>query len=140
MSFDPSTIEGGSAVVAHFGAWPSFHDAEVVSVHLQRSSACSLSIHAFNMTSSVDGTGHFITKDHGIVTFEFEEIRELQLNNFNEQNVIFGLKISHESDGAIKLRIDECYGLEGSIIANIVRVSVKPGTPSGGIYAKSESR
>jgi hypothetical protein len=140
MTFDPSTIEGGSAIVAHFGAWPSFHDAEVVSVHLQRSSACSLSIHAFNTTSTVDEAGHYITQDHGIVTFGFEQIRELQLNSFNEQNVIFGLEISRESDGAIRLDIEGCYGLEGSVIANVVRVSVKPGTPPDSIYAKSENQ
>lgn len=136
MNFDPSSVKGGATVVAHFGVWPTFHDAEIVRVHLERVGVCSLSIHTFNTTSIVNEAGHFKTKDHGVVTFDFEGIRELQLSHFNEQNVIFGLSISRESDGAFILDIDGCHGMEGTIVANSLCASVEPGIPTDSIYAR----
>jgi hypothetical protein len=55
-----------------FGAWPSFHDSEVLGVRLARSGpdgpTCETQIHLFERTSEVDTAGFFILRHHTQVT------------------------------------------------------------------------
>ena len=43
-------VEGANALFDWFGYWPDFHDAEILSVTLDRSGSCSVSIHASETT------------------------------------------------------------------------------------------
>jgi len=62
-----------------FRGWPSFHDAEVVRLILDRtgSEAPSLEawIHVFQATSEVDSTGHYVLKNHTLVTFTLKRVK-----------------------------------------------------------------
>jgi hypothetical protein len=82
-----------------FGQWPSFHDAEVISMELFRDSGGAdipklrARIHVFEMTPEVDEQGHYVLKNHVLVMFLFHGIVENNIQHFNEQNVLQELSI-----------------------------------------------
>lgn len=82
-----------------FGRWPSFHDAEVISIELFRNpngvSEPNLraNIHVFEMTPEVDERGYYVLKNHMLVTFLFCGIDENKVDGFNQQNVLWELAI-----------------------------------------------
>ncbi|HEX5283831.1 MAG TPA: Imm50 family immunity protein [Bryocella sp.] len=87
-------IPGFDAVMEHFGHWPTFHDAEVVSVYLHRSGESRLDVHFFKTLPHVDSQGHYRTERHATVRFTFREVVALELYDFNHQNVLSSLQIS----------------------------------------------
>ena len=64
-------IEGAQALLNWFGYWPTFHDAEVLSIVLKRSGKSQVKVHVFGGTSELDRTGAPAVK-HAVATFEFE--------------------------------------------------------------------
>ncbi len=85
-------IPGASALHDWFGYWPSFHDAEIVGLHLNRKGGSSLRLHTWEMTKEVDEKGYYVLSKHVVVEFILETISSLSLNGFSHQNVVFGLK------------------------------------------------
>jgi hypothetical protein len=57
VMFEAPTIPGVENVIAWFGYWPTFHDAEVISINLDRTTGCRVVVHAFNTTSAVTLVG-----------------------------------------------------------------------------------
>lgn len=129
-------VSGGPELLAWFGGRvPSFHDAEVLTLALDRKGVrCHLRIHAFQMTNSVDDKGFFVTKDHVVVCFCFEGVLNLELRDFNQQNVIGGLSLSRTADHDLRLEFDPCHGLFGFIEARKLNIELEPGKPEGSIY------
>lgn len=130
-SLDTPKIPGADAVVSWFGRWPSFHDAEVVRVHLNRAGRSVLSVHAWNMskqTYAEDGQATFVLDKHAVVTFELESISALDLHDFNHQNVVFGLEAGRKGNG-FYLELLPCFGLNGRVEAAQMSVSLTPGRP-----------
>jgi hypothetical protein len=121
----PKSIPGASELFAWFGYWPNFHDAEVISLVLNRSGPSVLSIHTWHTTDRVDERSCFIKEKHVVVSFQMEEILDLTLSNFSRQNVIFGLEISKIKKG-YRLVLDPRYGLAGSIRARRLSIEVAP--------------
>jgi hypothetical protein len=85
-----------------FGCFPSFHDAEVLRIVLDRGDGGVLPtleahIYVFEMTSEIKD-GKYILKNRSLVTFQFVEIDELSLEGFNHQNVLSALSINNISD------------------------------------------
>jgi hypothetical protein len=77
-------VPGGPELVEWFGYAPRFHDAEVLGVTLDREDAtCSLRVHGFEMTSSVDENGFYVCTKHVVVTFLVRDLTELELDGFN---------------------------------------------------------
>lgn len=129
---DVPDIPGAVAVASWFGAWPSFHDAEVVFLRLNRSGQSQLSVHAWNMTDRTyeeNGQQHFVLERHAVVTFTFEGISGLQLLGFNSQNVLAGLDVGREGADFV-LHLHPCYGVSGRIVAARMVVSLTPGKPT----------
>ena len=127
-------IPGADAVSAWFGRWPSFHDAEVLHLHLNRAGVSHLRIHAWNMSSNrseVDAEGHLRTDKHAIVTFQLTDISDLELFDFSSQNVLAGLEVVQEGS-RIRIELSPSYGLGGRIDAGGVTVSFSPGKPASG--------
>jgi hypothetical protein len=122
-------VHGVEELTTWFGSWPSFHDAEVLSIELRRSESSHLRIHAWEMTGDVGSEGHYILRKHVVVTFTFEEIFDLQPQEFIVQNVISGLKLQRCDDG-YELSMSPCFGVSGYIKAKQVQVSFKPGKPA----------
>src|SRR5262252_5018393 len=94
-------IPGADKLIAVFGYWPSFHDAEVHSMNLDRrpqadgyGPTLEAMIHAFEMNSEVGADGCYVLRHHVLVHFRFHDVVELQLEAFNCQNVLYGLHIS----------------------------------------------
>jgi hypothetical protein len=126
---DLSEIAGAQELHDWFGYWPTFHDAEIVSLHLNRRSPSSMLIHTWEMTNKVDERGFYVMEKHAVVEFIFEDISELELGGFSHQNVIFGLNLDRKDAGFL-LRLDPCYGLAGTIEAKKVSIRLKLGKPS----------
>lgn len=124
-------IENYSLVVDAFGFWPSFHDAEVCWLRLDRmkdcpgicnGSAVEFEIHFWKTTGEVDDDGYFRLVNHNLVHFRFEDVRDVELVGFNHQNVIFELEISEEPQTEEEMRhlkvvFSSCYGLQGEFKA-----------------------
>lgn len=112
------TVPGAAAVVEWFGEWPSFHDAEITSVCVDRSGRSFVRIHAWIRTNQTGENGGFIIERETAVVFECSEISWLHLEgeNADTQNVISGLMFEQVSEGH-RLILGPCYGLSGEIVA-----------------------
>jgi len=123
-------------VLRIFGEWPSFHDAEVVGLSLDREGAegpsLDLRIHVFETTAEVDSEGVFVQKNHALVTLRFLGVELEHLGGFNEQNVLFDLHITpldpDEHEGrCIAVRLETSYGLGGEFqCSSCVVADVRP--------------
>ena len=126
---DVQQIRGADRLYEWFGYWPNFHDAEILSLHLDRTGTSALHIHTWEMSSEVDERGYYTLRKHAVVEFLLENVNALSLGGFSIQNVIFGLFLEKIPSG-FKLTLDPCYGLAGSIEAEKVEIRFTPGEPS----------
>ena len=120
---------GAEKVTQWFGQWPSFHDAEILELHLDRTGRSWIKIHAWNMTDQVDEKDHYRLEKHAVVTFTLENVTGLQVDGFSSQNVIAGLEVERIAEG-FRITLDPCYGLAGTLEAARVTVDVAPGKPA----------
>ena len=137
---DPARITNSAALVDVFGCWPSFHDAEVLAIRLDRSGASGgpeleADVHVFEMTSTVMPAGFYELRHHTLVTLRFEGVDELSLEGFNNQNALMGLlieDISSRPQELLKCEVtfDAAYGVDASFLSRgIAVVSAKPFNP-----------
>lgn len=137
------TIPGGPALLAWFGEVPTFHDAEIISLSLNRQGRSELKIHGWITTDKVDPNGYVMLDKHAVVTFSLEDVMDLQLDSFSPQNVINALVLGQAKDRGrsayygtpaepddIDIELLPCYGLDGFIRAKKVEISFMPGHPN----------
>lgn len=137
-------IVGQEKLIAVFGRWPSFHDAEVLRITLERGDVAlsggpivECSIHVFEMTGEVGDDGAFVCRNHTIVTFRFIGATEIELSGFNHQNALWDLSIKDISERQLELLKWEVtfvasFGMGGSLGCYAVEVAqVVPCTPDG---------
>ncbi len=111
-----SGVEGTEAVIQWWGRWPSFHDAEVVSILLATSGKTILSVRPLypNKPATVE--------------FILEDITDLELADFSHQNVLFDLHIEKTTDKngeeVYRIILDDIFGIGGRIDARSVRVQL----------------
>lgn len=121
-----------------FGRFPSFHDAEVLSLVLERGErdisgpTLETRIHVFEMTSEVVENKRIVLKNHSIVRFRFSDIVNLEIDEFNHQNVLSGLYIDRNQDqGAetsqFKVTFEGIYGMHA--VFGCRRISVESVEP-----------
>jgi hypothetical protein len=136
-------IAGGADLLRRFGHVPRFHDAEILSLALNRAGPSHLILRGWNMTAVIGSDGYFTQEKRAVVTFTIDGITDLQLEGFNHQNVLDGLsftQISHgpngsarhplaASPGEFELLLKPCFGLSGHIRARGVSVGFVPDTP-----------
>ena len=131
-------IEGENMVVEAFGYFPTFHDGEILDLHLTRNStpetdyptvSITFTLHGWEMTSEITETGHYRLTKHHLITFRFDHIDRVDLRCFNHQNVLSELsitKIDHPDDHAIlQVAFGGCFGLEGgfrAVTGSVVQV------------------
>jgi hypothetical protein len=115
-------ITGADKVIEWFGYWPSFHDAEVVEMYASRAGISWIKIHVWRVTQD------WVPEKDVVVTFEFNDIRDWTLSEFNHQNVIASLLIKPFESG-IKVRLEPCFGLCGTVLATQVSITIEPGKP-----------
>jgi hypothetical protein len=130
-------VPGGPDLLAWFGGrFPSFHDAEVVGLTLDRERArCRVRVHAFQMTPEVDADGYYVCINHAVITFALGDVVSLELEGFGPQNPIDGLTLVQEPDGGFRLELEPCGDqLGGAIVARGLSIEIEPGIPSDSIY------
>jgi hypothetical protein len=132
---DAPEVEGAKEILNWFGYWPAFHDAEVLTITLERRSGCRVVIHAFEKTSDVDSRGYYVLAKHALVTFTMEGfpagedgVVNTEIAAFNHQNVLFGAEVAKIPNG-YALRLDGIFGVTGQICGERLRVSVEPWKP-----------
>ena len=82
MSDDAKILPGAENLIEWFGRWPSFHDAEILSIELNRLGASRIRIHVWNRLADVDTRGFYKHDKHCTVTFKLEQISDLELADF----------------------------------------------------------
>jgi hypothetical protein len=130
----PIDVPGAVEIVNWFGQWPTFHDAEIVSIELNRSGTSTLKVHTFVTTKELDARGCFMTNKHAVVSFLLDDICALQLDGFNHQNVIFDLELKRHNEG-YEVVLGGCYGFEGRIVAREIQITFEAGVPPSSVYA-----
>jgi len=137
-------VPGGADLLRWFGQVPSFHDAEILSLHLSRKGQSVLRLHGWINTGKVGQDGYFVSDRHAIVTFTLSGIMDLRLDGFSIQNVIGGLVLRRAPERPerrgylaldplpqdIEIELEPCYGLDGFIRARSVSITLKPGKPN----------
>jgi hypothetical protein len=142
-------IQNSDRLTAIFGRWPSFHDAEVVWLRLDRR-ATSLGggptvevlIHTFEITREVNAAGYYVLRNHVLVHLRFSRVMEPILDGFNGQNALLGLSIEDISRRQMErlnfeVKFDPAFGVEASFQCEAIEVvNVEPcdsvGLPASG--------
>lgn len=106
-----SIVTNTKSIIQYLEHWPSFHDAEVVSLKFARGAPGYWP----TIYLEIDIIGSCL------IELEFQEVRDYQLDGFNHQNVIFDIIFSEEEE-LVTCEIDTSYGLSGSITAKCVAV------------------
>src|SRR5262245_26846346 len=113
-------FENAEELLSIFGGWPSFHDAEVLRVSLDRSGSegptLEAVIHVFEMTSEVDSKGFYVLTNHTEVSLKFTEVSLSRCQWFNHQNVLASLEVDElnpsEHEGRrFRVTMPSLYGL-----------------------------
>jgi len=121
-------LPGAQALIEWFGRRPSFHDAEILSVSLDRARTSCIRLHTWDLTSEVDAKGYYVLKNHVVVWFLLEGVSDLELAGFSHQNVISGLTVKRSQEG-FELLLGQCYRLAGTLTAGSIRVEFASGKP-----------
>ena len=132
-------IENADLLRNIFGEWPSFHDAEIVSMRLERGPLAPFleaAIHVFKMTSEIDPQGFYILTNHTLATIRFSGIVHCELEGFNHQNAIDGLGVRQVSDGEGRFAVrmlanngcDACFNCDSIAVVDATPF-VPPGAP-----------
>ena len=112
-------IANEEQVTQYFGEWPSFHDAEVLSIETRRGDAPGeyadlfASINVRRYTPANVGTAQFeMEKTHdALISLRFRNISELRLSGFNHQNVIDDLVFLEEGE-RVRVIFESIFGVE----------------------------
>jgi hypothetical protein len=136
MNASINEIQNAHFLTDIFGRFPSFHDSEVLTVTLDRGEKSNPSleaiVHLFEMTSAVDANGGYVLKNHVLVHFCFSKIKNLELNDFNLQNVLHALHFEpcFDLDGSssgFKVIFEGIYGMHATFECESVSIeSVEP--------------
>ena len=114
-----SELTGADAVTQWFGSWPSFHDAEVISIFLARKGQSVLRVYPYN------------PQKPATVNFILEDVTDVELDDFSCQNVINSLvvepAIDQSGDRVYRVILAPCYGVAGRIDAKSLRFELSPG-------------
>jgi hypothetical protein len=121
LSFTPDPILGAEKLTAHYdGRWPTFHDAEIIELRLDRGNfmagMSNPDLMAAHLILTVQTCEEAPGTRPALVTLRFDGVEDLELSGFNYQNAIYGLVIglskgeTGEGDGFC-VRIDPAFGL-----------------------------
>ena len=97
-------VENSDRLVAIFGHWPSFHDAEIIEFNLWRGdirpeadrwipSALTAKIHLCDMRPAVDQNGCHVPRRPARVTMRFHSVDNFKAEGFSHQNAIYDMSV-----------------------------------------------
>ena len=119
-----TAIVGSERLTAVYGTWPTFHDAEVIEVHLWRGEMDSEDeqFAARVLTVKLHVMQEAPTSREAIADLRFEGVEELRMEGFNQQNALLGIKIEERSgkepgsDGPANfaVKFERAFGMSAS--------------------------
>jgi len=136
-------IQGYDAVVSALGAWPSFHDAEVLHFSLSRGhspeekrSTAQLAVLVRDFEPRNEGTVAYEVAlvSSVVIRLEFEGVREIAVTNFNHQNVIETLRVEPlfiAPAGQLRVEVESIYGFGATWLCTSARVACVSDLQSG---------
>lgn len=118
-------IIGSERLTSIFGGWPSFHDAEIAEIHLDRGEVnqatetfefpiMTVKLVLWNLTSRVNANGYLETERHTLAILQFSDVDNLTMSGFNYQNAIMGLQIERQGNEGrteFKVTFDPAFGM-----------------------------
>jgi len=111
-----------------FGKWSTFHDAEVLTVVLDRGTPPQLKttmvirVWTFKVhRGETDSKGYGKTTNHSVVRFRFDEPDELVIEGFNHQNVLFDITFKL-IDNVVHVTFEGIYGVHATFRCQRVTV------------------
>ncbi len=143
-------IDGSEQLIDIYGEWPSFHDAEILLICLDRNyydeinhsyrPAITIKIHCFNLTNDII-EGKYKTTKHHSITLIFTGLVEFEFKyGFGNQNVVSDIIItdisSHQlEDIKYSIYIDSMTQCELQFQCHKTKVlSIEAGIPMCSIY------
>lgn len=119
----PEYISGHEKVIEYYGWWPTFHDAEVRELFLNHiGPTCKMKIYVYDMYRNQDTLEWSKSDRYAVVSFQFNQIEEIELKNFNKQNVLSCIEFKKEEKGIINVSFPSIYGLDGYIRCKNIEV------------------
>ena len=129
-------IEGHEQVLARFGQWPSFHDGEVLRIVLDRTSrtpsgsyipTIEVHIHGWIMSHETSEAGFYKLENESIVSILFEDVFGLELEGFNQQNVLSSLNLTLNADPkcsaqTLHVELEHCYVFSAEFTARRAKI------------------
>lgn len=89
---------------------------------------CIFIIHLFQSTPEIDENGYYKKKNDCLITLRFDNIDDLKLKGFNNQNVLWGLafKESGQKSNLIQVTMESSYGCWGDFeCEQVIVVDIK---------------
>jgi len=128
-----SHVSGAKKLISIFGAWPSFHDAEVVDLHLWRGRVwpgdwdernvfpvLTLSVRILEATQPGANNGG----NDVLAKLRFHDVSDVKLDDFNHCNQIVGFSIEEKERGTftdgrplpphLEVKLERGFGLSAS--------------------------
>ena len=136
MLAPPNTV-GAEKLTSAFGDWPRFHDAEIITARLIRDrdqpKSPRLELLLRWRLKAYTWNGHSYPDSDSQIILRFHHVDEVELSEFNHQNVVHSLTISLANDDPDRLLVDlnSSFGLFGSFrCRNLEVVEVIPFEPA----------
>ena len=129
------SIPGTEEVLSALGWWPSFHDAEVTHFSLSRGappdekkSEAQLAVQVREYETRNEGTAQYeqALVKNVIICFVFEGVEEVQVEDFNFQNVINSLAIRQDAyhpEQKIRVEVESIYGFGAAWLCRSAKVA-----------------
>jgi hypothetical protein len=133
-----AVIGNSERLIEIFGYWPTFHDAEIIDLHLWRGNVepeagryvfpvLTVKLHVWEITNEVNTEGFLVSRCHTLSTLRFHNVDEFRMEGFNHQNAILGLSIVQEERAqppspVFAVRFDAAFGMGASFFCSGVEV------------------
>jgi hypothetical protein len=116
----PTFLRDYEALFDHFGYWPSFHDAKVISYAgpTAERQTVDLTLHTWEMTSEVDAKGYYVLRKHALVALRFAGVHRASLERFDSGNILFGMDITRAGAAdSFHVELDSVMDMSGDFSA-----------------------
>ena len=129
------SIPGTEEVLSALGWWPSFHDAEVINFSLSRGatadakeSEARLDVQVREYEPRHEGTAQYelVLVKNVIIRFAFAGVQDVQVEDFNFQNVIDALHIQTEATAGkprLRVEVESIYGFGATWLCSSAMVA-----------------